>query len=67
MNAPVLPVFLNEDAYGKYSVIDGKQRLNSINSFLKGRLVLKGLVVFADINGLSYDQLPSPLQAVLRT
>src|SRR3954451_18766830 len=26
MNVPVPPIFLNEDEYGHYSVIDGKQR-----------------------------------------
>jgi hypothetical protein len=26
MNVPVPPIFLNEDKYGQYSVIDGKQR-----------------------------------------
>lgn len=36
MNVPVPPVFLNEDAYGKYSVIDGKQRLTAIHEFLRG-------------------------------
>jgi len=30
MNVPVPPVFLNEDQYGQYSVIDGKQRLMRI-------------------------------------
>lgn len=26
MNVPIPPIFLNEDDYGKYSVIDGKQK-----------------------------------------
>jgi hypothetical protein len=30
MNVPVPPIFLNEDQYGQYSVIDGKQRLIDI-------------------------------------
>jgi len=38
MNVPVPPVFLNEDKYGKYSVIDGKQRLTAIHDFMMGRL-----------------------------
>ncbi len=67
MNVPVPPVFLNEDVYGKYSVIDGKQRLNTIYEFLRGRLELKGLEIFSDINGFSFDSLPSRLQTVIRT
>ena len=27
MNVPLPPVFLNEDDYGSYSIIDGKQRI----------------------------------------
>jgi hypothetical protein len=67
MNVPVPPIFLNEDAYGQYSVIDGKQRLNSIQSFMRGRLVLKGLKVFSDINGQTFDTLPAKLQTIVRT
>ncbi|SRR5258706_2080186 len=67
MNVPVPPVFLNEDSYGQYSVIDGKQRLNTVSEFIRGRLILKGLKIFSDINGLSFDALPSKLQSVIKT
>ncbi|MDQ2713667.1 MAG: DUF262 domain-containing protein [Chloroflexota bacterium] len=67
MNVPVPPIFLNEDKYGKYSVIDGKQRLFAISNFLRGRLKLKGLRVFSDINGLSFDDLPGDLRIVIKT
>jgi hypothetical protein len=67
LNVPVPPIFLNEDKYGEYSVIDGKQRLISINEFLRGRLILKGLEIFSDINGESFDSLPSRLQTVFKT
>lgn len=67
MNVPVPPIFLNEDVYGQYSVIDGKQRLNAVYEFIRGRLRLEGLEVFSDINGLSYDDLPVRLQTVIKT
>jgi hypothetical protein len=67
MNVPVPPVFLNEDNYGRYSVIDGKQRLFAINEFLRGRLRLTGLHVFHEINGKTFDDLPGDLQAVIET
>ena len=67
MNVPVPPVFLNEDQYGQYSVIDGKQRLTAIQQFLRGNLVLQGLEIFSDINGLSFNELPNDLQTVFRT
>lgn len=67
MNVPVPPVFLNEDTYGQYSVIDGKQRLSAIYEFLRGRLKLQGLEIFSDINGMTFDDLPKPLQSVIKT
>jgi len=67
MNVPIPPIFLNEDAYGKYSIIDGKQRLTAIHNFLRGRLFLQGLDVFADINGKNFDNLPKPLRTILQT
>jgi hypothetical protein len=67
MNVPVPPVFLNEDKYGQYSVIDGKQRLTAIHEFMRGRLKLRDLAVFADINDLAFDQLPADFQAVIKT
>lgn len=67
MNVPVPPIFLNEDEYGSYSVIDGKQRLSSIVEFFRGRLKLSGLEIFQDINDLTIDDLPSTLRRVLET
>lgn len=67
MNVPIPPIFLNEDEYGHYSVIDGKQRLTAINEFLLGRFSLAGLEVFSEFNGSHFDQLPSTLQTVLET
>ena len=62
MNVPVPPIFLNEDDFGKYSVIDGKQRLSSISDFLTGKLYLKGLEVFEDLNGKNFYDLPNEFQ-----
>ncbi len=67
MNVPVPPIFLNEDKYGQYSVIDGKQRLTAITEFFKGKLELRGLKVFSDINNKTFDDLPTKLQSVIRT
>lgn len=67
MNVPVPPIFLNEDKYGKYSVIDGKQRLSAINEFMTGKLVLTGLEIFSDINNMSLHELPVEFQNVIKT
>ena len=67
MNVPVPPVFLNEDEYGKYSVIDGKQRLSAICQFLTNNLVLDSLKVFSDINGKKFNDLPAKLRNIIKT
>jgi len=67
MNVPIPPVFLNEDNYGTYSVIDGKQRLTAIHEFMRGRLKLQGLKVFEELNGMTFDTLSSNLQNVIAT
>jgi len=67
MNVPIPPIFLSEDQYGTYAVIDGKQRLFAIRRFLGGGLTLQGLEVFDEINGSSFDDLPSRLRDILET
>src|SRR5713101_16550 len=46
MNVPIPPVFLGEDEYGSYVVLDGRQRLTAIYEFLKNHYSLKGLEVW---------------------
>lgn len=65
LNVPVPPVYLSEDEYGHYSVIDGKQRITAICDFLGGDFKLKGLKKFPELDGLSFSQLPPQLQNAL--
>ncbi len=67
MNVPVPPIFLNEDEYGEYSIIDGKQRITAIVEFFRGRLRLEKLEVFQDLNGKTIDDMPTKLRRVLET
>lgn len=66
MNVPIPPIFLNEDDFGKYSVIDGKQRLSAISEYLSGKLSLIELKVFTDLNGLNFFDLPIEFQSSLK-
>ncbi len=57
MNVPIPPVFLGEDEYGDYTVLDGRQRLTAIYEFLRNTYVLKNLEVWSELNGLRYSDL----------
>jgi hypothetical protein len=57
MNVPIPPVFLGEDQYGMYVVLDGRQRLTAIREFLNNTFKLKSLKVWADLNGQNYNDL----------
>ena len=56
---PIPNVVLAEDRAlkGKYLVIDGKQRLFSIASFLRGEFVLRDLTIRSDLNGCTFADL----------
>lgn len=66
LNIPVPPVYLAEEEYGKYSVIDGKQRLTAISSFLRGEYTLQNLDKFKEIEGFSFIDLPAALRNALQ-
>lgn len=57
MNVPIPPVFLGEDAYGKYVVLDGRQRLTALVRYLKNEYALSGLKVWSELNGDRYADL----------
>jgi hypothetical protein len=65
INVPVPPVYLAEDDFGTYSVIDGKQRITTIHRYLLDKFSLEGLKEFPELNGLKFSQLPKQLQNAL--
>ena len=65
LNVPVPPIYLSEDDYGTYSVIDGKQRLTTIHNFITGKLKLNSLTNFPELNGYFFNDLPSQLKNAL--
>ena len=67
MNVPVPPIFLNEDRVGRYSVIDGKQRLTAVTTFFNDEYALGDLKVFGQLNGARYSDLPRDLRDALNT
>ena len=63
LNIPVPPIYLAEDEYGRYSVIDGKQRVTSIYNFIlqKERLVnlekfKENIIIVRILDGMDYGK-----------
>lgn len=65
LNVPVPPVYLSEDDFGRYSVIDGKQRITAIRDFLSGQLRLSQLKNFPELEGFTFAKLPAQIQNAL--
>lgn len=61
MNVPIPPIFLYEDIYSHYEVMDGLQRLTAINDFYKDKLTLEGLEQWSELNGRTYSKLPEQI------
>lgn len=62
LNIPVPPIFLFEKDYNEYEVIDGRQRLDSISSFLANDFALTGLEYWSELNKKRFNDLPKVLQ-----
>jgi len=65
LNVPVPPVYFAEEGVGRYSVLDGKQRLSTGVSFIKDEFALDGLESFTELNGLRFSELPEDLQSAV--
>jgi hypothetical protein len=61
LNLPIPPCFLAEDEDSTRVVVDGQQRLRSIDDFYHGRYALTGLQVLKDLNGKKWEDLPPKL------
>lgn len=57
---PIPQIVLAEkrNTKGRFLVLDGKQRLLGLKKFFSGDLVLRGLDLRPDLNGLAYSEMP---------
>lgn len=62
MNVPIPPIFLYEDRFSHYEVMDGLQRLTAIHDFYRDRFALDGLSEWRELNGRTYSQLPDQIK-----
>lgn len=58
MNVPIPPIFLYEDKYSHYEVMDGLQRLTAIREFYSDKFTLQDLEQWPELNGRTYSNLP---------
>ncbi|MFM2292575.1 MAG: hypothetical protein RIS29_2388 [Bacteroidota bacterium] len=58
MNVPIPPIFLYEDKFSHYEVMDGLQRMTAIYEFYKDKYCLEGLDEWKELNGKRYSELP---------
>lgn len=62
MNVPIPPIFLYEDRYSHYEVMDGLQRLTTIYDYYKNGFKLEGLEEWPELNGRRYRELPQQVR-----
>jgi hypothetical protein len=66
MNVPIPPLYFAEEESGRWLVIDGLQRLNTINQFFQNEFALKGLDIIKELEGLKYKDLPPKAKDLLK-
>ena len=62
LEVPIPIIYLSEESDGKFSVIDGQQRLNTFFKFNKNELKLSKLVIFTELNGKWFRDIPKEFQ-----
>lgn len=75
LELPIPPIYVVEEEGGRYELIDGLQRFSSYlhlrgelvrDGVIQPPLVLEGCDIVEQLNGLTYDDLPTPLQIRLK-
>ena len=62
INVPIPPIFLYEENFAEYEVMDGLQRLTAISDFYGNKFSLEGLEQWNELNGKRYFELPKKVQ-----
>lgn len=68
MHLPITPIFLSQDYDYEYEVLDGLQRLTTINSFITDNgFKLTGLEFYKELEGYRFYDLPQVIQRFIQT
>ena len=66
VNIPVPPIFLYENNFARYEVMDGQQRVSAILEYFENEFALRGLEILNSLAGKRFHQLPSEIRAGLQ-
>ncbi len=61
MGLPLPVIYLKQQEDSSYVVVDGKQRLSALFSYMRGEFALKGLKILTFLNGKKFDDLTGNL------
>jgi hypothetical protein len=59
---PIPFMFFSDNDDGRCDIVDGAQRTQSLEAFLSNDLILSDLKKLTELNGLTFEQLPPPIQ-----
>jgi hypothetical protein len=62
LNIPIPPIFLFENDYNQYEIMDGRQRLEGIKGFLENTYALRGMEYWPELDGSRFSELPPTIQ-----
>ena len=66
INIPIPPVFLYENDFARYEVMDGQQRVSSILEYFDNQFPLRGLELLTSLNGKRFHDLPTEIKRGLQ-
>jgi len=66
LGIPIPTIFWSENENNTFEVIDGQQRLTSLDKFLNNDLKLKSLETLFELNGKKYNELEEKFQRILK-
>ena len=58
VNIPIPPVFLYENDFARYEVMDGQQRISAILEYFNNQFSLSGLEILKSLSGKRFHELP---------
>lgn len=67
LGLPIPMLFVADMADGRLEIVDGAQRIQTLEQFLAGEMRLKDLSLLSALNGFSFNDLSMPQQRKLQT